>query len=220
MTKTTLAFVLLMGIELVLVPLQGQILVFDNTSNFTGGITGGFGDVEVGDEVNLLGGPATVTEFTFNYYYNNSDPGATATVRFYDTSSPGGLPGNTLFESVPIGLPASNYGTLTIAGMSVSVPARIVWAVQFDTPSVGEVGLLTFNGVGIGDGPGQSRDDYWRNLGSPTAPAWVLGNNGLINNYGARITAIPEPMTAPLITGVSLLLFAGARRRQKLSSKE
>ena len=215
MTKATFALAFFLGLELISLPLQGQIFVFDNTTNPSGGITGGFNDVEVGDEINLIGGATTITEFTFHYYYNSA-PGAKATVRFYDTTAIGGLPGNTLYSSGPLDLPiASTGGTLTISGMSVPVPARIIWAVAFDTPSFGEVGLLAYNGVGIGDGPGQSRDDYWQNLGGPNAPAWALRNNGLINNYGARLTAIPEPMAAPVVAGVSLLLFIGVRRWSK-----
>ena len=218
MTKTIFALAVFLGLKLISLPLQAQIFVFDNTTNPGAGITGGFNDVEVGDEINLLGGATTITEFTFKYYYN-SGPGAKATVRFYDTTAPGGLPGNTLFTSAPLDLPASTSGSLTISGMSVPVPARIIWAVAFDTPSFGEVGLIAYNGVGIGDGPGQSRDDYWQNLGTSTAPAWVLRNNGLINNYGVRLTAIPEPMAAPVVAGVSLLLFIGARRWRKSSSR-
>ena len=209
MTKTRLAITVFLA--LFSLPNYGQIFVFDNTSNLTGEIAGGFNDVEVGDEINLIGGATTITEFSFRYYYNSA-AGAKATVRFYDTSGPGGTPGNTLFQSASLDLPASNYGSLTISGMSVDVPARMIWAVHFDTPSFGEVGLLAHNGVGIGNGPGQSRDDYWHNFGTLTSPAWTLRNTGPINNYGAQLTAIPEPAAAPVIAGASLLAFFGLRR--------
>jgi hypothetical protein len=196
-------------------PAKAQTFAFDNTSNYQN-LTSDRGTIEIGDEVNLTTGPATMTEFVFEYLYTGTDTGsATVQVRFYDkTGNAGTTPGNVLFQTVPFTI-QSGFNAVNITGMSVPVPGRLIWTADFEGLSGPQpnAGLLFYNGVSVGDGPGQSRDDHWENLGTPIAPNWALINTaGVVDNFGARITVIPEHGTSAVVAGLALAGFAAIRR--------
>jgi uncharacterized protein (TIGR03382 family) len=207
-----------------------SFIAYDNSTSFQGSQTSR-GSIEIGDEINLSGttGSATVTQFEFEYFFNGVNGGAggnaNGVVRFYakdftGTLQPGGdaKPGTLLFESAPFALENGfNHGT--IPNLSVTTPDKFIWTVQFSgltgNVTTGEnPGLLFYNGVGQGDGPGQSRDDHWeRDPGNLVD--WVLVDNaGLVDNFGARVTATPEPTTIALALGGAAALAIAARRRK------
>jgi hypothetical protein len=105
-----------------------------------------------------------------------------------------------------------------VDGLSLAVPGRITWTVDFDgVLPADNAGLLFYNGVGQGSGPGQSNDDHWENLGTVATPNWALLNNtlnGVVDNFGARVTVVPEPGTIALFVGGAALLGIAARRRK------
>jgi hypothetical protein len=205
---------------------QGTV-AYDNTTNAQKDASGniivtGRGNTEVGDEINLLTGPSLLTDFQFEYNYTGPVPGnpaATGVLRIYDkTGNAGFTPGNLLFQSDPFTL-ISGFHQAAVHNLSVAVPGTIIWSVGFSgIAGTGDnAGLLFYNGVGVGGGPGESFDDHWEftgESGNPT-PHWVLTDNaGIIDNFGARATVVPEPATVGLLLGGAALLGLAARRRK------
>src|SRR5204863_601094 len=110
--------------------------------------------------------------------------------------------GNLLLQSDPFNLQNGfHQGLLT--GLSVSVPGTFIWTVDFDgVTGADNAGLLFYNGVTVGGGPGQSFDDHWENTGTVALPNWVLMDQAtVIDNFGARVTVVPEPGTIALLAG-------------------
>ena len=193
---------------------KAQIIAYDNTTGYQNTVTDR-GNIEVGDEINLTSGASILTDFQFEYNYSGGD-GATGVLRLWDKV--GGLPGNLLLQSAPFDLQTGLHSA-GITGQALVVPANLIWTVDFDNLGAGEsAGLLFYNGVGVGGGPGQSFDDYWENTGTVAVPTWVLSETpasaGLIDNFGARVTVVPEPTTVGLLIGGAAMLGLAARRRK------
>lgn len=196
---------------------KAQFIAYDNSSTYEGSVTSR-GNVEVGDEINLSGGAATLTDFQFEYNYTGpvaGNPDATGVLRFYAKDGNGGLtPGTLLFESAPFTLQAG-FHQGAINGQSIAVPGTLIWSVAFN----GIAGTGDNAGLLFYDPPtaGSSFDDHWEFTGevnNPT-PHWVLTDNpGLIDNFGARVTVVPEPTTVGLLIGGATLLGIAARRRK------
>jgi hypothetical protein len=197
------------------------IIAYDNTTGYQNTVTSR-GNTEIGDEINLTTGATTLTDFQFEYNYSgpvSGNPAGSGVLRIYDKSGNGGLtPGNLLFQSDPFTLNAGfNQGA--VHNLSVTVPGTIIWTVQFSgiLGTGDNAGLLFYNGVGVGGGPGESFDDHWEftgEVGNPT-PHWVLTDNtGVIDNFGGRATAVPEPATVGLLLGGAAILGMAARRRK------
>lgn len=229
MTKTTSLTLALAAAALGTFTAKADSIVYDNTA--TAQTSGGdliyssasaAGNKEFGDEINLSGGATTVTRFQFEYVYTGSSgDGATGVLRFYDMipAGAGFKPGNLLLQSTPFQLanPAAfdaNGGYQGDTGaISVAVPGRFVWSVEFNFAAGATGGLLLYNGAGVGSGPGQSLDDHWESTSAGNN--WNLYNYALgVDNFNARVTAVPEPGTVALISMGSLGLMALARRRK------
>jgi hypothetical protein len=74
-----------------------QIIAYDNTTGYQGQFSNR-GNIEVGDEITLSTGAATLTDFSFEYNYNGGGDGAaTGVLRLWNKS--GNLPGSLLFQS-------------------------------------------------------------------------------------------------------------------------
>lgn len=193
---------------------QGTI-AYDNTTGYENAVTGR-GNIELGDEINLTTGNSTLTDFSFEYNYTGAG-GASGVLRIYDKTGGGGLaPGNVLFQSDPFTL-QSGFHSASVNGLSLDVPGTLIWTVQFSGLTGTDGGLLFYNGVGVGTGPGQSQDDYWENSTPGGTPTWVIADNaGLVDNFGARVTVanVPEPTTIGLLVGGAALLGFAARRRK------
>jgi hypothetical protein len=204
---------------------KAQIIAYDNTTAPQNSVTAR-GNVEVGDEINLTTGAATLTDFQFEYNYTgpvDGNPAATGILRFYAKDGDAGalqdvLPGTLLFESAPFTL-LDGFHQGAVNGLSLSVPGTFIWTVDFDgiVGTGDNAGLLFYNGVGVGGGPGQSFDDHWEFVGevSNPTPHWVLTDTpGLIDNFGARVTVVPEPTTIGLLLGGAAVLGLAVRRRK------
>jgi hypothetical protein len=194
---------------------QGTV-AYDNTTGYENAMTGR-GNIELGDEINLTTGPSTLTDFSFEYNYTGAG-GASGVLRIYDKTGGGGLaPGNLLFQSDPFTL-TTGFHSAAIHNQSIDVPGTLIWTVQFSgLTTATEGGLLFYNGVGVGSGPGQSLDDYWENSNPGGTPNWVVAHNDtVIDNLGSQVivAAVPEPTTIGLLVGGAAMLGFAARRRK------
>lgn len=227
MTKTTSLTLALAATALGALSVKADAIAYDNTT--TAQKNGGDliyssasapGNKEFGDEINLLGGANTVTRFQFEYLYTGSaGDGGNGILRFYDMTPAGQgfTVGSLLLQSTPFALA---NGALDATGgyqgdtgtISVAVPGRFVWSVEFNPASGATAGLLDYTGAGVGNGPGQSADNHWE---KNTAGAWTLYDYALgVDNFNARVTVVPEPGTMALIGMGSVGLLALARRRK------
>ena len=190
---------------------KAQIIAYDNTTGYQN-VVSARGNIELGDEINLTTGASVLTRFQFEYNYSGGD-GATGILRLW--SKAGNIPGALLFQSAPFSL-NTGFNQGDVNGLSLPVPGQLVWTVDFDGLSGTEsAGLLFYNGAGVGSGPGQSLDDYWENQGTVAVPDWALmETTGIIDNFGARVTVVPEPTTVGLIVGGVAMLGLAARRRK------
>jgi hypothetical protein len=206
-----------------------NVVAYDNTTGYQGTVTSR-GNTEIGDEINLTTGASTLTDFQFEYNYTGpvaGNPAATGVLRLYAKDGGGGTtPGTLLFESAPFTL-QTGFNQGAVNNLSVAVPGTLIWTVDFDgiVGTGDSAGLLFYNGVGVGGGPGESFDDHWEFTGTTQIPAphWALVDNGPtpdvggappIDNFGARVTVVPEPSTIALAIGGAALLGFAARRRK------
>lgn len=196
---------------------KAQIIAYDNTSNYQNEVSSQ-GNIEIGDEINLTTGASTISDFQFEYNYNGA-ASPTGVLRIYAKDGNGGLtPGTLLFQSGSFTL-QNGFHQGAVNNISLAVPGTIIWSVDFaGIPNGENAGLLYYNGVGVGGGPGQSFDDHWEFTTEPSnlTPHWVLMDTGggIIDNFGARVTVVPEPTTVGLLMGGAALLGLAARRRK------
>lgn len=197
---------------------KAQVTAYDNTTGYQNLVTS-LENSEVGDEINLTTGAGSIlTDFQFEYNYSGGD-GATGVLRLWDKA--GTLPGTLLLQSTPFTLTSGSHSA-GISGQSLLLnSSTLIWTVDFEGIGAGETaGLLFYNGVGVGGGPGQSFDDYWENTGTVAVPTWVLRKTddvafpSVIDNFGARVTVVPEPTTVGLLIGGAAMLGLAARRRK------
>jgi hypothetical protein len=199
------------------------VIVYDNSTNYQD-LRTSRGNLEVGDEINLIGGANIVTEFRFEYVYTGTSPAAQGIVRFYAKDANAGLkPGTLLLQTDPFTL-QNGFHQGIVPDLNVAVPGNFIWSVEFSGINVGvdDAGLLFYNGVTQGNGGGQSRNDHWeRNPSNLTE--WLLVDNDSdpltsadtwIDNFGARVIAVPEPGTIALFVGGAAVLGMAARRRK------
>jgi hypothetical protein len=192
---------------------QGTV-AYDNTTGYENLVTAR-GNIELGDEINLTTGPSTLTDFSFEYNYSGAG-GATGILRMYAKDGGSGLaPGTLLFQSDPFSL-QTGFHSGSVNNLSLAVPGTLIWTVQFSGLTGTEAGLLFYNGVTVGSGPGQSLDDYWENQGTTAVPNWVIADTGggVIDNFGAQATVVPEPTTIGLLVGGAAVLGMAVRRRK------
>jgi len=180
--------------------------------------------VEFGDQVNLAGTGRLLTDFKVDYYLSPSANGnEVAQVRFYanDGVSNGqvnGTPGTLLFDSGTFALSsgdAKGFNTIDISGLEgVTVSDSFTWTILFGgIDPIEQAGVLFYNPPTVGS----SYDDFWARS---TDGAWALNTfpsvNGKVANFGAQVTAIPEPGTVALaVVGGLIWLGVAARRRNE-----
>jgi hypothetical protein len=211
---------------------KAQVIGYDNSATYQGQYSNR-GNVEVGDEIRLnTGGPSVVTRFDFEYNFSGPNGSAvpaggsaTGILRFWDntgiTVENRVAPGNLLFESSPFTITANANPAIVshhafVDNISVLVTETFYFSVDFNGVDAGEeAGLMFYSGAGVGSGPGQSLDESWENRGSGSTAQWVLVNTpGVFDNFGARVTVVPEPGTIALgIAGAAVLGLAARRRK-------
>ena len=180
------------------------------------------GAQEVGDEVILGGVDRLLSHFTFEYYGTGFSGNEQYRIRFYnnDGSPIGGgyfQPGSSFFDSglQTLGAPTdpSNRNTydLDLSGTGITLSNSFTWTIQFSGVTGGEVaGVSLYNPPTVGF----SDNDFWLN----NAGSWELrGTNPTAFNFGATITAVPEPSTYVLAILGGLCGFALVARRKNLS---
>lgn len=163
---------------------------------------------EAGDEIWLGGTDRIATDLNLIFNYRGTAPGTIdALIRFrnYDESFHG--PGSVFYES-------SLTTVQTLPGLhnldfsipNITVPDHFVWTIQLFNRqgSVGELGPAYFNPATVGF----SDDFLWQRGGNEwTAYSWGADPYA---NFGARLTAVPEPAS---LLGIPLGLMLLKRRR-------
>lgn len=194
-------------------------LVYDNSNPKAYGGEWFNNGAEFGDQINLAGSSRVMTDFKLDYYLSSNATGnETAELRFYanDGSAlgvPNGSPGSLLYDSGTISL-GKGFNTISISGLSTQVPNTLTWSIIFNgIDPIEQAGVLFYNPPTVGS----SFDDFWARSKDGT---WALntfqGGGAKVANFGAQVTAIPEPGTVALaVVGGLVWLGVAARRRRE-----
>jgi len=217
-TKNLLAASLMAA---VLPAARAEIVYNNSTTDLSQRLTGG--TVEIGDELVLGGTGRHLTDFSFEYYGISFSGNERAQVRLYAndglaySNNPAQLMPNTvLYDSGSFAVSATPRNTLnfSVSGGSlpntITFPDHITLSVQFTGIEAGESA-----GVDLYDPPtvGSSLNDYWYH--DPSLGWQVRTNVGPVLNFGAQISAVPEPsMWALFATAGACGYFMLARRRR------
>ena len=195
-------------------------IVYDNSTTYLGSFTDQ-GNVEAGDEIQLAGTDRNMTAFSFEYNLSASTGftlSGNETAELFIRARDGGnglTPGTILYDSGVISLAgqqtSAGFGTITAANTSVQLPANgdVVWTVKFSGIDANEhAGLLYYNPPTVGS----SFDDYWISNGQ--GGFILVDTDGIVDNFGAQLTAVPEPSTIALIlAGASAFGITRIRRK-------
>lgn len=153
---------------------------------------------EFGDELIFGGEARDLKELHFEYFAEFTPNGTqTATVRLYANDGPGIqpkpdrilTPGTVLHETDPIAI-SPGFNLLSIRGLSLPVPDKVTWSVQFaglsDTPN-DSAGLVFYQPPTVGE----SFDDFWQR---DPAVGWRLFrfNGSPIANFACRAIVDPD----------------------------
>ena len=202
-----------------LASLSFSAIVYDNTQTDLGHqYFPAPSGLEFGDQVNLLSGPdRTLSQFSFYYYIS----GATAntqsvTVRMYANSGTN-VPVTPFYTSdpIPVSTGANGFNTQTInfplSSNVITLPDSFTWTVQFSSLGAGQTGgLLLYGPPSIGS----SFNDFWQKDGAGTWSLNQINNGNTLADFGALVTAVPEPGVLTL-GGIGVLILAGFRRFRK-----
>jgi hypothetical protein len=207
---------------------SAQSVIYDNSATSLGRVTGE-GNAEIGDAAVFAGTARTVQQISFEYFVAAPAANGAAgteianneTAQFFmyalDNNN---LPTTLLYSSPTFSLvPATSkgFGTATINGISVDVPDRIAWTVNFSGVEGNEqAGLLFYTPPSVGSSPtfdpgdGTQHDFFLRH----NVSGWsLLDTPNTIDNLNVRFTAVPEPSTIALMVG-GLAAFGLIRRRK------
>jgi hypothetical protein len=217
---------------------QSQTTVYNNTSTFAGDFN--YNNAQAGNEVILAGSTSgdEITSFQFQYDFLNSTLGTTGTpaggetvtLSFYNNYGGTKVSGYAapvtpaLFTSTPVSLSGQGFTTGTSLTFSVAnggLPAAGVNVPQIFTWTVTFAGIGSAENAGLAEyGPtplvGQNYSDAWYNTAGAASPVWALdlassGNPAL--NFGATVSAVPEPSSIGLFAMGSIGLLASGWRK-------
>jgi hypothetical protein len=181
---------------------------------------------EYGDEITLAAGPRQVSQFEFEYFLSGNASGdEKAQVVFHAMDGPmitrtlpdGSsiqvqAPGSVLFTSPVLSLNIG-FNTGVATGLNITAPDNFTWSVTFTGIDAGETaGLRMYDPVAVGS----SFSDFWLKSGGTWSLDVVtdsITGATVPANFGARVSAVPEPttMALALLAGLGLL---GYRRLQ------
>ena len=173
---------------------------------------------DMGDEITLAGTARTITEFELillspwqEVILSSTATEPSLALTFWkndglDVYGFPGAPGTWLWEgsiSSDITLPVNVPTTVTFSVPDVVVPDTFTWTTRADSLSAG---------MAIYDPPtfGSSGDHYWDLYAGDWYPMSFGG--GPVANFGARVTAVPEP------SALAVLILGGlsaVRRRRR-----
>jgi hypothetical protein len=188
------------------------------------------GSMEIGDEITLDDTARVLTNFTFEYWGENStgdgfDGYVEAKVRFYQNdgalaSSDYPTPGTVLFDSGWFPVEATPRATLIFEDFHTDaevpltrpVPDSFTWTIQFGGLAPGDSA-----GVDIFSPPvvGMSYPDYWQL--TPDS-GWLLLENSMPMNFAARIEAVPLMLAVERHPGGLVISWPGFVRGMTLQS--
>jgi hypothetical protein len=164
---------------------------------------------ECGDEITLAAGtPRVLNSLSFEYWLKPTVPVADTSVRvrfYYNDGTP--LPGTSednpprtmFYDSGDILLTKSGQASLTLDNLSVTVPDKFTWSVQFSggSTSQGQVaGVELFSPPTVGG----NSTEFWEKNGDTWDQFYW---DDFHTDFGARLIAVPEPAS------LTLLLLAG-----------
>ena len=210
-------------------------VIYDNTEFSQGVITAEGNGVEHGDVVIFAGTDRLLQTFQFEYFLGGGTGGnemAQVFLRAMDGPAIGDgntLPGTLLYSSGTFNI-TSGFHTINVNGINVDVPNSVAWTVVFsgleahpETQAADDefAGLIFYgDSTPVGTNPrftdpatGQLEHYTIRRASDGT---WDLLNHttpNVIDNLGARFTAIPEPGTWAIMLGG--LAALGLVRRRK-----
>lgn len=185
------------------------------------------GTREIGDEIVLGGSARMITDFTFQYWGENFfGDDEEARVRFYLNDGPNSPAGpqvpSTLFydsdwfsisETPRSTLIITDFITGAIVPLNGLLPESFTWTVRFrgvDAIDGESAGVDLYNPPTVGG----NYLEYWENTG-PGGWEYRGETNGIALNFGARISAVPEPsmIALGLVAGMAVLVLRGRFNR-------
>jgi hypothetical protein len=191
-------------------------IVYDNSVSFQNTYFGSAS--EFGDQIDLVGPERIINSFKFDYFLGSTFSGnETVVLRLYNNSGLNGAPSEMLFESPPIGI-TTGYNTITANDLDITVQDTLTWTVLFGGIDPFEsAGLLIYDPPAIG----KSFDDYWEKTPTGTWNLKRFENDPLLTvaNFGAQVSAVPEPGTIQLALVGGLIWLASAAKRRYIGKK-
>ena len=200
-------------------------VIYDNTSHYLG--TYASVVTEYGEEIVLGGTSRTLTQFAFEYFGDFRSQGdELMKIRLYanDGQQIGPdyiTPGTLLFESANIPV-RQDFNSFGFSNMNVplidknNLPiSHLTFTVQFFGLTMVTTGTKDVAGLLFYDPPsvGTSFNDIWvKQTSGVWAPSRIPGVTK--NNFGARLSAVPEPGSVVLISLGATALVAVSRRRR------
>ncbi len=161
---------------------------------------------QMGDQIILSGTARSVVEFDLLLSSTQAVSLSSLTLRFYDLqigSQGYPEPKNQLWTHTLTDVAVDGLTTVNFVVPEIVVPDIFVWTTSADS---GVAGMATFDPPTVGS----SGDFFWDFYGNAWCPLYFYGDPAA--NFGAKVTAIPEPVTAGLLAigGLSLI-----RRRRR-----
>jgi hypothetical protein len=196
---------------------QTPRLIYDNSENPLNAYFAS--QTEFGDQIDLQGGGWIADSFRFEYFAAGLGGGETAFIRFYANNGvPFGeagaqAPGELLYQSPSFPLHSGNIPVdiLDLAPLNIQLPNSFTWTILTSGVGPGEIFGLNLYDPPVNNPPytlGTSLNDIWQF----SASGWQLVQiddlpPGASANFGATLTAVPEPGPISLLALGALALL-------------